>query len=133
MHANPFTGIEAGQTAQRTDRHVQPSKETVMKKLSVVAIALSTLVAGQVFAADASVAKTREQVRAEVIAAEPFCRKCLEQGKRVKTDVVDHVVPLAWGGSDSRGNKQGLCDPCHDEKSKAERLVGRRGRGRVNP
>jgi len=41
-----------------------------MKKLSVVAIALSTLVAGQVFAADASVAKTREQVRAEVIAAQ---------------------------------------------------------------
>ena len=71
--------------------------------------------------------------RAEVIAEEPFCRKCLEQGKRVKTDVVDHITPLAWGGSDSRGNKQGLCDPCHDAKSKAERLTGRRGRGRVDP
>ncbi len=71
--------------------------------------------------------------RAEVIAAEPFCRKCLAAGKKVKTDVVDHVVPLAWGGSDDRGNKQGLCDPCHDEKSKAEREIGRRGRGRVNP
>jgi len=41
-----------------------------MKKLSVVAIALSTLVAGHAMAADASVAKTREQVRAEVIAAQ---------------------------------------------------------------
>lgn len=71
--------------------------------------------------------------RAEVIAAEPFCRKCLANGKKVKTDVVDHVVPLAWGGSDDRGNKQGLCHPCHDEKSKAEREIGRRGRGRVNP
>lgn len=68
-----------------------------------------------------------------MIAAEPFCRKCLEQGKRVKTDVIDHVVPLAWGGSDDRGNKQGLCKPHHDEKSKAEREIELRGRGRVNP
>lgn len=59
--------------------------------------------------------------RAEVIAEEPFCRECLKQGKRVATDIVDHIVPLAWGGSDDRENKQGLCDPCHDEKSKRER------------
>ena len=71
--------------------------------------------------------------RAEVIAAEPFCRKCLAEGKKVKTDKVDHIVPLAWGGSDDRGNKQGLCDPCHDAKSKAEREIELRGRGRVNP
>jgi 5-methylcytosine-specific restriction protein A len=67
--------------------------------------------------------------RAEVIAEEPFCRKCLAEGKQVRTDVIDHIVPLAWGGSDSRGNKQGLCHPCHDEKSKAERIRGRWGRG----
>jgi hypothetical protein len=41
-----------------------------MKKLSVVAIALSTLVAGHAFAADAFVGKTREQVRAELIQAQ---------------------------------------------------------------
>jgi len=39
-------------------------------RLSVVAIALSTLVAGHAFAADASVAKTREQVRAELVEAQ---------------------------------------------------------------
>jgi len=39
-------------------------------RLSVVAIALSTLVAGHAFAADASVAKTREEVRAELIEAQ---------------------------------------------------------------
>lgn len=65
--------------------------------------------------------------RAAVIAEEPFCRKCLEDGKYVKTDVVDHIIPLAWGGSDSRGNKQGLCDPCHDKKSLEERTRGGRG------
>ena len=39
-------------------------------RLSVVAIALSTLVAGHALAADASVAKTREQVRAELVEAQ---------------------------------------------------------------
>ena len=67
--------------------------------------------------------------RAEVIAEEPFCRECLKQGKHVRTDVVDHIIPLAWGGSDTRGNKQGLCDPCHDKKSAAERAFGRGGGG----
>jgi hypothetical protein len=39
-------------------------------RLSVVAIALSTLVAGHALAADPAVAKTREQVRAELIEAQ---------------------------------------------------------------
>lgn len=67
--------------------------------------------------------------RAELVALWPFCRECLKQGKHVKTDVIDHVVPLAWGGREDRGNKQGLCHPCHDAKSKLEREIGRRGRG----
>jgi 5-methylcytosine-specific restriction enzyme A len=67
--------------------------------------------------------------RAQVLAEEPLCRLCLAKGKQVASDVVDHVVPLAWGGQDDRGNKQGLCDPCHDAKSKAERAEDRAGRG----
>ena len=67
--------------------------------------------------------RDREQVRRE----EPFCRRCLEDGKYVATDVVDHIVPLAEGGSDDRENKQGLCDPCHDAKTRGE---ARRGRAR---
>lgn len=67
--------------------------------------------------------------RAQVLAEEPFCRLCLERGAEVRADVVDHVLPLAWGGSDERYNKQALCDPCHDEKSKAERLIARHGAG----
>ncbi|AOF86216.1 putative peptidoglycan binding domain protein [Hydrogenophaga sp. RAC07] len=39
-------------------------------RLSVVAIALSTLIAGHAMAADPSTAKTREQVRAELIEAQ---------------------------------------------------------------
>lgn len=59
--------------------------------------------------------------RAQVLEEEPFCRECLKRGLHVASDKVDHIVPLAWGGSDERSNKQGLCDPCHDAKSKAER------------
>lgn len=66
--------------------------------------------------------------RAQVKAEEPFCRECLKHGKRVATDVIDHIVPLSEGGSDERSNKQGLCDPCHDAKSKAERAAALRRR-----
>jgi len=69
-----------------------------------------------------------QRERAQVIAEEPFCRSCLKRGKRVATDVVDHIVPLSEGGSDARGNKQGLCDPCHDAKSASERAEAARNR-----
>ena len=63
--------------------------------------------------------------RAQVLLEEPFCRPCLEAGKRRKATVVDHIVPLEWSKCDERYNKQGSCDPCHDEKSKRERADGK--------
>ena len=63
--------------------------------------------------------------RKQVMDEEPFCRLCLAKGLRVASDVVDHITPLAWGGSDERANKQALCHPCHDAKSKDERLADR--------
>jgi 5-methylcytosine-specific restriction protein A len=62
--------------------------------------------------------------RKQVLAEEPFCRLCLEQGLYVATDVIDHIVNLAEGGSDDRENKQGLCNPCHDAKTQAEARRG---------
>lgn len=64
--------------------------------------------------------------RQQVLDEEPFCRRCLKGGKQVASEVVDHIKPLAWGGSDERNNKQGLCNPCHDAKSAAERAEDRR-------
>ncbi|MFX5793618.1 HNH endonuclease signature motif containing protein, partial [Acinetobacter baumannii] len=64
--------------------------------------------------------------RAAVLAEEPLCRLCLEKGLEVASDVVDHIMPLAWGGSDERHNKQALCTPCHDAKSKTERKLAQR-------
>lgn len=66
--------------------------------------------------------------RAQVLREEPLCRSCLERGISRASVVVDHIRPLAWGGTDTRANKQGLCKPCHDKKSAAERAeaAGRR-------
>lgn len=54
-----------------------------------------------------------------------MCRLHLATGKHVQATVVDHIKPLAWGGSDERSNKQALCRRCHDEKSAAERAEDR--------
>lgn len=69
-----------------------------------------------------------QRERAQILAEEPYCRKCLEADppRYVAPDVVDHIIPLSWGGTDQRSNKQALCDPCHDAKSKAERAIDRR-------
>lgn len=71
-----------------------------------------------------------QRERAEILAEEPFCRTCLEADppRHVAPDVVDHKIPLSWGGSDDRGNKQALCNPCHDAKSKRERAIDARHR-----
>lgn len=63
----------------------------------------------------------RRRIRAE----EPLCRMCLEAGRITPTQEIDHIVPLAQGGADTRENKQGLCTPCHAAKSAAERQGGR--------
>ena len=65
------------------------------------------------------------RARAAVLAEEPLCRLCLTAGRVSASVVVDHILSLAAGGSDERENKQGLCTPCHDAKSAAERAEAR--------
>jgi 5-methylcytosine-specific restriction protein A len=59
-------------------------------------------------------------LRGRVRAEEPCCRSCLADGKRVRTEEIDHIRPLSEGGTDERSNLQGLCKPCHDAKTKVE-------------
>lgn len=61
--------------------------------------------------------------RRQVLAEEPLCRECLKHDRTTPSAIVDHIRPLAWGGSDARTNKQGLCKPCHDKKSADERAI----------
>jgi 5-methylcytosine-specific restriction protein A len=54
------------------------------------------------------------RVRAQTLLAEPLCRLCLSAGKTVPATIVDHIVPLADGGTHAQNNLQPLCKRCHD-------------------
>ena len=45
------------------------------------------------------------------------CRKC---GVAVPSGVVDHIKPLAQGGSNEDENLQLLCKDCHDDKTNTD-------------
>lgn len=53
-----------------------------------------------------------------------ICVNCKAGGMIVMADEVDHIVPLAAGGSDTDENKQSLCKLCHVEKTARERAKG---------
>jgi 5-methylcytosine-specific restriction endonuclease McrA len=58
---------------------------------------------------------TRAQIRA-VVERDKTCRICGGEG----TDV-DHILPVAQGGQTDMENLQLLCNPCHIQKSRADR------------
>lgn len=64
-------------------------------------------------------------MRASLFRRNPLCVMCAEQGRVTLATQRDHTVPLAEGGADDPSNEQGLCEPCHDQKSKQEALRGR--------
>jgi 5-methylcytosine-specific restriction protein A len=65
-------------------------------------------------------------MRAALFARAPLCVECERLGLVVLATQRDHLVPLADGGLDDDSNTQGLCDTCHEAKSLAEALRGRR-------
>lgn len=54
------------------------------------------------------------------LAAEPLCRHCDELGYIRASEEVDHIIPLAYGGTDTDDNVQCLCKECHEIKSAHE-------------
>lgn len=61
------------------------------------------------------------ELRKAVLDQEPFCRACAEVDRVAESVEVDHIVPLARGGTNARSNLQGLCEDCHAAKSARER------------
>lgn len=53
-----------------------------------------------------------------------LCQSCRSKGELVLANEVDHIVPLAEGGTDSEANLQAICRSCHDAKTKAEAARG---------
>lgn len=64
--------------------------------------------------------RVHDLMRQRVLREEPLCRTCTEAGYVERTTVADHIIPKAEGGTDGRGNYQGLCDPCHVRKTAKE-------------
>jgi len=75
--------------------------------------------------------RKHDAMRAQVLREEPLCRACADLGRITATEVADHIVPKAEGGTDERSNYQGLCGRCHKGKTGEEsrRGVRRHRRG----
>lgn len=59
-----------------------------------------------------------------------LCLVCRDAGRLTLAQHVDHITPKAEGGTDDESNLQSICEPCHNEKTKAEnveRMNGMRG------
>lgn len=60
-----------------------------------------------------------QEYRARWFAVHPLCAECERNGKVRLATQLDHIVALTNGGTDfdQPGNRQGLCDDCHEVKS----------------
>lgn len=70
-----------------------------------------------------------QAMRADLFQRHPLCVECQRLGRVTLATQRDHVKPLAEGGLDDSDNEQGLCAPCHEGKSLAEAVRGRRRAG----
>ncbi|MCW7542003.1 HNH endonuclease [Aquabacterium sp. A7-Y] len=66
-----------------------------------------------------------QEMRHQLFTRNPLCAECERQGRVTLATQRDHIVPLCEGGSDEPENIQGLCAPCHGEKTLAEALRAR--------
>lgn len=58
------------------------------------------------------------RLRLRVLSEEARCYLCDDFAR--DDDIVDHVVPIATGGSDERANLHRCCRPCHRLKTSRE-------------
>lgn len=58
--------------------------------------------------------KAVEQRKRRLKRTNGLCERCLPNRVTAAT-VVDHIKPLAHGGSDDDSNTRNLCGPCHAE------------------
>ena len=54
-----------------------------------------------------------------------LCERCAEHDRVAPATVVDHIKPLAHGGSDDDANTRNLCASCHQDVT-AEQFDHRR-------
>ncbi len=59
-------------------------------------------------------------LRAQVLMRAPLCVHCETEGRVALADEVDHIIPIAKGGTDDTDNLQGLCHDHHARKTAVE-------------
>lgn len=60
------------------------------------------------------------EMRRHVLAGSPLCVVCERAGFVELATEVDHIIPLAQGGSNDYANLQALCSDCHADKTRHE-------------
>ena len=70
-------------------------------------------------------------LRVMVLARDPLCKKCV----RVASTRVDHIKPHKgnWDLFVDLANLQGLCEVCHNQKTREEEAVEKPGDGNLPP
>lgn len=66
--------------------------------------------------------------RAQVLKRDGYlcqCDECKAEGRLLLADEVDHVVPLAQGGTDDENNLRAINRRCHQRKTAREAARGR--------
>lgn len=64
-----------------------------------------------------------QRLRLSVLNREPFCRRCELNGRTTEATLVDHIVPIRFGGARlDEANLQPLCVPCHVVKTSEDGL-----------
>ena len=61
-----------------------------------------------------------QRIRKAILLAEPLCRACAAKGEIKPAEHVDHIIPLAQGGTHEARNLQPLCHACHSRKTVME-------------
>ena len=65
------------------------------------------------------------RIRAQFLKAHPFCADCNEPANEV-----DHIIPIAKGGSNQWDNLQPMCKSCHSRKTaRSDGAFGNAGEG----
>jgi 5-methylcytosine-specific restriction enzyme A len=67
-----------------------------------------------------------QKARARLFREKPLCVECEKEGKVKLAVIRDHTLALAFGGTDTDDNIQGLCKRHHDAKTRQESIEGKR-------
>ena len=61
-----------------------------------------------------------QRIRQRFLRANPLCMSCYERGYAQAATQLDHIIALVNGGTDTQDNRQGLCDECHEAKTRID-------------